>query len=178
MGAGSDAVADVPDFRVFLGTQTISYFGTFITYVALPLQVARITSSPLAVGLIGLCELGSLLLTALLGGALADFVDRRRLMIAGQVGALLTCAVLLLNVVGGHPQAWVLYAIATLSSAVDGLKRPAVEGLVQRIVPTSEQAPAAALRRRSWSSASATRPPPAVRWRAPSAGLCPASSAT
>src|SRR6185312_9080528 len=72
------------DFRILTVTQTVSMFGAFITYVAVPLQVARITNSPFQVGLLGLCELAPLLVTALIGGALADWLDRRTLVLAGE----------------------------------------------------------------------------------------------
>ncbi len=134
------------DFRIFLTTQTVSYFGTFTTYVAIPLQVAQLTHSPTAVGLLGLCELAPLLVTALLGGALADYLDRRKLIIMGEAAMMITSSLLLLNVLTGHPVVWVLYLVAALGSAFDGLQRPAVEGLMLRIVPTEQMTAASALR--------------------------------
>jgi MFS family permease len=134
------------DFRIFLTTQTVSYFGTFITYVAVPLQVAQLTHSPTAVGLLGLCELAPLLVTALLGGALADYLDRRKLIIFGELAMMTTSVALLLNVQSGHPAVWVLYLVAALASAFDGLQRPAVEGLMIRIVPIEQMTAASALR--------------------------------
>ena len=60
----------------------MSFLGTMVTYVALPYQMYRLTRSPFAVGLLGVAELVPLLLTAFVGGALADSIDRRRLVIA------------------------------------------------------------------------------------------------
>jgi hypothetical protein len=45
------------DFRLFFSAGTISGFGSFITYVTIPYQVAEITNDPLLVGLLGVCEL-------------------------------------------------------------------------------------------------------------------------
>jgi hypothetical protein len=140
------AAADVAGFRIFLGAQSVSYFGSFVTYVAVPLQVARLTASPVAVGLLGLCELTPLLVTALIGGALADYTDRRRLVLLGELASMITCAVLLVNSLGAHPHLRVLYVAAALGAALDGLQRPAIEGLMQRVVPASQQAAAASLR--------------------------------
>ena len=53
-----------------------------ITYVAIPYQVYALTGSTVVVGLLGLAELAPLLVTALIGGALADAHDRRRLVLA------------------------------------------------------------------------------------------------
>jgi len=73
------------DYRlVFIGG-SISGFGSFITYVTIPFQVAAITNDPLAVGLLGVCELVPLLLMAFVGGALADFLDRRLLVRGGEL---------------------------------------------------------------------------------------------
>jgi MFS family permease len=134
------------DFRIFVITQTVSYFGTFITYVAVPLQVAKLTGSPFAVGLLGLCELAPLLVTALLGGALADYFDRRTLVLAGEAAAMITCGTLLANSLNKHPALWLLYVAAAFGAALDGLQRPAIEGLIQRVVPIDQMAAASALR--------------------------------
>ncbi len=146
------------DFRLLLLTQTVSSLGGFITYVAVPLQVALITHSPLQVGLLGLCELAPLLVTALIGGALADYLDRRLLVLAGEATMMLTCLALLLNAAGPHPRLWVLFVIAAVSSAVDGLQRPAIEGLVQRVVPLDQMTAAEALRSIGSTSASLVGP--------------------
>jgi len=69
------------DFRLVFVGQLVSTFGTFITYVALPVQVFALTKSSAAVGLIGSVQLVPLALTALWGGALADSLDRRKLLL-------------------------------------------------------------------------------------------------
>src|SRR5262249_56186033 len=97
------------DFRLLLTTRTVSNLGAFITYVAVPLQVARLTHSPLQVGLLGLCELAPLLITALVGGALADYLDRRLLVLVGEATMMLTCPAFLLNAPPPHPQLSVLF---------------------------------------------------------------------
>ena len=74
------------DYRLLYASQFVSFLGSMVTYVALPYQMYTLTHSSLAVGLLGLAELGPLLLTAFVGGALADAVDRRRLVIATDVG--------------------------------------------------------------------------------------------
>ncbi len=69
------------DFRlVFLG-QLVSGFGSFLTYVALPVQIYDLTKSSWAVGMVGTVQLVPLAVTALWGGAVADAIDRRRLLL-------------------------------------------------------------------------------------------------
>ena len=65
------------DFRLVFAATGVSGFGSFITYVTVPYQVAVLTGDPLLVGLLGVCELAPLILMAFVGGALADYLDRR-----------------------------------------------------------------------------------------------------
>ena len=74
------------DYRLLFIAQFVSLLGTMITYVALPYQMYRATGSTLAVGLLGVAELVPLLATAFIGGALADAVDRRRMVIVTDIG--------------------------------------------------------------------------------------------
>src|SRR3712207_692407 len=79
-----------PQFRrLYLG-QLFAILGSQITVVAVPLQVYLLTRSSLLVGLLGLAQLVPLLLLALVGGAIADKVDRRKLLLWMQLsrGAL------------------------------------------------------------------------------------------
>jgi MFS family permease len=130
------------DFRLVFGAAGVSGFGSFITYVTIPYQVAVLTDDPLMVGLLGLCELVPLLFMAFVGGALADYLDRRLLVLGGEVALTALTGVLLVNALADRPHLWLLYAVAGLTAAVDGVQRPAMEGLVPRIV-TPEEIPAA-----------------------------------
>ena len=74
------------DFRLLFVGQFVSFFGSMITYVAVPYQVYQLTSSSLLVGLLGAVQLVPLLLFGLWGGAYADAMDRRRLLIGAEAG--------------------------------------------------------------------------------------------
>ena len=69
------------DFRLLFVAGTVFYFGAMVSYVAIPYQIYTLTGSNFAVGAIGLVELVPLVVFGLYGGALADHVDRRRLLI-------------------------------------------------------------------------------------------------
>ena len=73
----------VRDFRLLFTSGLVSGLGSMITYVALPYQVKEITGSYLAVGLMGAAELIPLIVFGLYGGVLADYVDRRKLILIG-----------------------------------------------------------------------------------------------
>ena len=133
------------EFRLLFIGQTITFAGSMITYVAIPFQVYQLTRSPLAVGLLSLAELVPLLLTALVGGALADALDRRMMLRATEAGLLLTSAGLALNALAERPHVWVLFCAAALMAALDGLQRPSLEALVPRLVPRDELPGATAL---------------------------------
>ena len=126
------------DFALVFAGAGISGLGSFITYVTIPYQVYALTDDPLAVGLIGACELVPLLVTAFVGGALADYVDRRRLVIVGELAFALLTAALLVNALLGSPRLWVLFVVAAMSAAVDGLQRPALDAIVPRVVPPQQ----------------------------------------
>src|SRR3954462_12826394 len=111
------------DYRALYAAQLVSFLGSMVTYVALPHQMFKLTGSSLAVGLLGLAELLPLLVTAFVGGALADTVDRRRLILATDVGLGLCSGLLALTTLA-KPPVWTLYAIAGLMSALNGLQRP------------------------------------------------------
>src|SRR3954467_5843784 len=79
------------DFRLLFYAGTVFYFGAMVSYVAIPYQIYTLTGSNFAVGAIGIVELLPLVVFGLYGGALADHVDRRKLLVgAGLAQAALT----------------------------------------------------------------------------------------
>lgn len=130
------------DFRLLFAASGVSGFGSFITYVTVPYQVARLTDDPLLVGLLGVAELVPLLVMAFVGGALADYLDRRLLVLSGEVAFTGLTGLLLVNAFSDTPHLWLLYVVAGLTAAIDGVQRPALEGLVPRLV-TPQEIPAA-----------------------------------
>jgi len=138
------------DYRIIFASGLITYLGSMITYVALPFQVAELTGSFVAVGLIGLAELVPLVLFGLYGGALADSVDRKWMVVTTECASGLLVAMLLVNSLLPSPQLWVLYAVAMLLAAVDGLQRPSMEAIIPRVVPHEQMSAAAALNSLRW----------------------------
>ncbi|MGI5149918.1 MFS transporter [Plantactinospora sp. CA-294935] len=133
------------DFRLLFAAGGVSGFGSFITYVTIPFQVYALTDDPLLVGLLGVCELVPLLVMAFVGGALADYLDRRALVLGAEVAFTALCGVLLVNSLFDRPHLWLLYVIAALAAAIDGIQRPALEGLTPRVVTLDEIPAASAL---------------------------------
>ncbi|MFJ9517506.1 MFS transporter [Kitasatospora sp. NPDC101801] len=133
------------DFRLLWSSGCVSSFGSFLTYVAVPLQIKHLTNSSFAVGLIGAVELVPLIVFGLWGGALADALDRRKLVLCAEAGLLLLSSLLLLNALLPNPVLWPIYLVAGLVAAVDGLQRPALDSLTPRIVAHDQLTAAFAL---------------------------------
>jgi MFS family permease len=129
-------------YRWLFLNEGLSFLGSQITVVAVPLQVYLLTRSSLAVGLVGLAQLGPLLACSLVGGAVVDAVDRRTLMIWVQLARGVLSAGLAVNALAPHPGLWPLYLLTSVSaglSAFDGPARmAAVPALVRReLVPAA-----------------------------------------
>ena len=133
------------DFRLLTAAQAVTFLGSMVTYVALPYQAYQLSGSSLVVGLLGLAELCPLLVTAFLGGALADARDRRRMLLLTELSFAGTSIVLLLNATLASPQLWLLFVVAAVMAALDGLQRPSLEALIPRLVGRDEMPAAAAI---------------------------------
>src|SRR4029079_9932681 len=93
------------------------------------------TQSSLAVGLLGLCSLVPFLTLSLLGGAIADAMDRRKLIIRCDVALAVMSGVLAVNALPHLRYLWVLYAIATVQAGLFAMQAPGMRSLVPRLVP-------------------------------------------
>ena len=85
------------DFRFLFFGNAISYLGRQMTVVAIPFQVYVLTDSSLAVGMTGLVSLGPLVVMSLVGGAVADAVDRRKLLLVAVLAQAATAVALAVN---------------------------------------------------------------------------------
>lgn len=133
------------EFRLLYVGQTVSFVGSMLTYVAIPYQVFQLSRSSLYVGLLGTAQLAPLLLTALFGGAAADSLDRRRLLLTSELLLAACSAGLMLNAQLGRPSLWALFVASAAMSAINGFHRPALEAMTQELVSFREQSAAAAL---------------------------------
>jgi MFS family permease len=133
------------DFRLLFLGQLVSFAGSMITFVALPFQMYELTRSTLQVGLLGVCEFVPIMVVALVSGALADAVDRRRLVRLAEAGAAAAAAALTGNALLDEPRTAVLYVCASLLAGFYALLRPPLDALVPRLVPREQLKAAMAL---------------------------------
>ncbi len=131
------------EYRLLYTGQFVSFFGSMMTFVALPWQMYQLTRSSLAVGLLGVVEFVPILLMAFVGGAFADYMDRRRMVRLTEAAMACGTLTLIINARLAHPHVWMLYVFAALFAALNGLQRPSLEALAPRLVKP-EQLPAVA----------------------------------
>ncbi len=130
------------DFRLLWLGQLVSNTGRQITVVALPYQVFVQTRSPFAVGLIGLVEVVPLVVATIAGGAVADRVDRRKLLLVTEIGLAATSALFVAGAVVGHPPLWYLYTVTGVQAGIYGINTPTRSAAIPNLVPR-HQLPAA-----------------------------------
>ena len=133
------------EFRLLMVSRGTSFLGTMVTFVALPYWVYKLSGSSLVVGLLGLAELVPVLVMPFVGGALADAVDRRRMVQLTELGLAAMSGLLLLNSRLADPQLWPIFVLAALMAALDGLQRPSLDALEPRLVERDELPAASAV---------------------------------
>jgi MFS family permease len=134
-----------PPFRMLWLGEVVSHIGRHITVVALPFQVYELTRSPLAVGLIGLVQFVPLVVLSPVGGALADSMDRRKLMLLTQMGLVGTSLLFVGGAIAERPPLWFLYTVAAASAALAALDSPARTAAIPNLVGRDRLSSALAL---------------------------------
>src|SRR5687767_14677979 len=123
------------DYRLLFFGQLVSFFGSMMSFIVVPWQMYQLTGSSAMVGYIYLAEFVPMVALAFVGGALADFFDKRKLLRLTEVGQTLTTAILLLNSLLDQPRIWVLFVAVALHAGLAALQRPAFESFIQKIIP-------------------------------------------
>jgi MFS family permease len=130
------------DFRLLWTGQAISLVGRMVTQVVLPYQVYVLTGDLLSLGVLSLVQLVPILIFALGGGAVADAVDRRRLLLVTQVGLALTSVAFFGLALLPSPPVLALYVVAFIQAGIGAVDQPARASALPRLVPP-ERLPAA-----------------------------------
>lgn len=136
-----------PDFRRLWAGTTLSAIGGALTTFAVPLQVYDITRSPLAVGAIGVAQLIPAITLGLLGGALADAADRRKLVLAASGCNTAVSAGLAAQAFAGLHSVWLLYALVAVSASFSAIGGPVRQTFIPSLLPADQLAAGLALNR-------------------------------
>ncbi len=126
--------------------------------MAIAWQLYLLTHSALSLGLVGLFRFLPILLMALFGGAVADAVDRRRLMIAAQVVLAANSAALAALTFAGRATPAALYAFAFVAGLAKSFDNPARQALLPNLVPPEELPNALSLNATVWQIATVLGP--------------------
>jgi len=138
------------DFKLLFTAGLFSYFGSMITFVALPFQIKELTGSFWAVGLIGVVEIIPLIVFGLYGGVLADYLDRKKMIWFTEFGTLIATSILLINSLQEKPSVILIFVIAAIFAALSGLKRPSQDAILPRLVNHDDLPSASALMSLRW----------------------------
>ena len=133
------------DFRIFWTGLVLSGIGSQFTTVAMAWQIYELTDSPLQIGLLGLARAVPQVVLLLLGGLLADAVNRRKLMMCTQTSLFLVSGTLALLTVAGKTTPLMLYITTMLLALFGSLEGPARHALIPSLVPREHLAQALAL---------------------------------
>ncbi|HET7554450.1 MAG TPA: MFS transporter [Gaiellaceae bacterium] len=134
-----------PAFRRLFVGQTISTFGSEVAAVAAPFQLYQLTHSTLQVGLLSLCELVPLLTLTIVGGAVADAVDRRRMLLVTEVLLAFVALGFAFNASLAEPRVWAIYVLVTLAMSFFSLGVAGMNTVIPRLVQPHELAAANAI---------------------------------
>ena len=140
------------DFSLLWAAGLISYFGSMITYVAVPFQIKELTNSYVAVAISGLVEIVPLVIFGLYGGVLADSLDRKKLIWVTEALSLVFTGALLVNSLMDSPSLILIYIVSGLFAATSGLRQPAMAAALPRLVDHEDMPAAAALMSLRWQA--------------------------
>jgi MFS family permease len=123
------------DFRMIWLGQLINGLGRQVTVVALPFELWQLTHSSLSIGLLALVQLVPILIFSLGGGAVADAVDRRKLLIGTQALLAASSLCLVFLAAAPSPPIWAFYVVAFVAAGIGAVDQPTRTSAIPRLVP-------------------------------------------
>lgn len=141
------------NFRLFFVGQLLSLPGTWIQMVAQSWLIYRLTDSAALLGLAGFANQFPVFLMAPLGGALADRLDRRRLLIGTQVASSVLALLLAALTLSGQVSVWQVFVLAALLGVVNGFDLPARQAFTVELVGREDLPNAIALNSSAFNAA-------------------------
>lgn len=126
------------DFRLLWIGQIVSVTGSQMQLAAINWHIYVITHSALALGLVGACRALPIILCSLMGGVVADVVDRRRLMVVTQTSMLICSGALALVTSSGLTHSWPIFLLTAIASAAWAFDTPARQALMPTLVPAKD----------------------------------------
>ena len=132
--ADTTPLRESPRFRRLYVGQLLNVLGREFTVVAVPYQVYLITESTLLVGALGVAQFIPLLASSVIGGAIVDAVDRRKLLIISQLILAMTAIGLAVNATMERPALWLLFVLSGLNAAMFAVDSPARKAAIPAVL--------------------------------------------
>ena len=126
------------DFRLYFAGQLVSVTGSQMQLAAINWHIYAMTKSKIALGGVGLVRVVPIILCSLIGGALADTVDRKRLLKITQTIMLVSAALLSAITARGLHSIWPIYLLTAISSGAIAFDNPARQSLLPMLVPEED----------------------------------------
>ena len=139
------------DFRLLYIGQFLSFIGSMVTYVAIPYEVYDLTKDNKIVGLVSIAQLIPVILFGIIGGAYADRLNRRKLLLVSEVLMCLLISIFAWNAFRDVPSVPLIFVTVFLLQSVVGFHRPAMDALNQKMVEPEDYAAIGALGSFRWS---------------------------
>lgn len=134
-----------PNYRLLWMGNLISQSGDWMDQVAFSWLVYDMTGSTVMLALINVCRAGPIIVFTLIGGAVADRVERRKLLFLTQSCQMMLAILLALLLTLDLLQVWMAFAIAVLRGVTASFNQPARQSLISELVPTKDLSNAIAL---------------------------------
>lgn len=134
-----------PGFRWFFIAQIFSVTGSAMQLAAVNWDVWRITHNELALGVVGLVRIVPIIVLSLLGGVVADAMDRRRLQLATQTLMLIFAGILAFITITGNESLALIYILTAAISGMSAFDQPARNAMIPNLVEPHEISHAARL---------------------------------
>jgi MFS family permease len=144
---------DHRDYRIFFAGQAVALVGAWMQQIAQAWLVLSLTNSPLRLGLVGSLNFTPVLLFAIVGGAVADRLPKRRLLVITQ--SVLACQTLILATLiwTGHVRYWHICVLAVVWGIANTIDLPTRQSFVVELVGRADVTNAVALNSAAFNAA-------------------------
>jgi MFS family permease len=122
-------------FRLLWSGQLISIAGSQMQLWALFWQIRTLTDQPIALGAVGLARILPVIIFSLIGGAVADVLNRRRILFITQTGMAVSAFILGWLTLSGTIDLWHIYLLTALQAVFQAFDGPSRQALVPNLVP-------------------------------------------
>jgi MFS family permease len=146
------------NYRLFWYGQIVSLVGTWMQSVSQPWLVLLLGGSPLQLGTVLALQFAPAMVLAPLGGVLADRIDKRKVLMVAQVGAMGQAVVLFVLTVTNVVEIWHVMVLATVLGFVNAIEMPVRQSFAAELVPRKDLTNAIALNSASFNLARVVGP--------------------